>query len=130
MSRISGIVLSISVGIDIVEIERIEQAVSSYSDSFLHRIYTNTELAYCNNRPSRLAARFAAKEAVLKMLGTGIQGANLKEIEIISTIEGKPVVQLYGKIKSKATTHNITELSVSLSHEKKYAIACVVGNVN
>jgi holo-[acyl-carrier protein] synthase len=126
----SEINLSINIGIDIVEIERIEQAVSSYHDSFLHRIYTNTELAYCNNRPSRLAARFAAKEAVLKMLGTGIQGANLKEIEIISTSEGKPIVQLYGKIKNKATIQRITELSVSLSHEKKYAIACVIGNVN
>jgi holo-[acyl-carrier protein] synthase len=122
--------LSISVGIDIVEIERIKQAVSSYHDSFLHRIYTNSELDYCNNRPSRLAARFAAKEAVLKVLGTGGWGTNWKEIEVLSTTNGKPAIRLYGKIKDKAIMNGITELSVSLSHEKKYAIACVIGNVN
>jgi phosphopantetheine--protein transferase-like protein len=77
-----------------------------------------------------LAARFAAKEAVLKVLGTGAWGTNWKEIEVLSTTNSKPAIQLYGKIKDKATANGITELSVSLSHEKKYAIACVIGNVN
>lgn len=122
--------MSVSVGIDIVEIERIKQAVSSYRDSFLHRIYTDSELDYCKNRLSRLAARFAAKEAVLKVLGTGAWGINWKEIEVLSTTNSKPAIRLYGKIKDKAITSGITDISVSLSHEKKYAIACVIGNVN
>jgi holo-[acyl-carrier protein] synthase len=122
--------LSLSIGVDIVEIESIKKAISCYQDAFLNRIYTNTELNYCNNMPSRLAGRFAAKEALIKVLGTGGFGVNWKEIEIISTESGAPEIQLTGKVKDKASLIGITGFSLSLSHEKKYAIACVVGNVN
>ena len=122
--------MSVSVGVDIVEIERIKKAVSVYNDVFLTRVYTNTELNYCKNKPSRLAARFAAKEAVMKVLGIGALGMNWREIEVVSTENGPPEIQLYGKIKDKASVIGITGLSLSLSHEKKYAVACVISNVN
>ena len=122
--------MSVSVGIDIVEIQRIKNAISIYNDVFLTRVYTNTELNYCKNMPSRLAARFAAKEAVMKVLGIGALGMNWREIEVVSTENGPPEIQLYGKIKDKASVIGITGLSLSLSHEKKYAVACVIGNVN
>jgi holo-[acyl-carrier protein] synthase len=122
--------LSVSVGVDIVEIERIKRAISIYHDIFLARVYTNTELDYCKNMPSRLAARFAAKEAVMKVLGIGALGMNWREIEVISTTNHAPEIQLYGRIKDKASSIGITGLSLSLSHEKKYAVACVIGNVN
>ena len=122
--------MSVSVGVDIVEIERIKKAVSVYNDVFLTRVYTNMELDYCKNMPSRLAARFAAKEAVMKVLGIGALGMNWREIEVISTENGPPEIQLYGKIKDKASVIGITGLSLSLSHEKKYAVACVISNVN
>ena len=122
--------MSVNVGVDIVEIERIKRAVSIYHDVFLNRVYTSMELNYCKNMPSRLAARFAAKEAVMKVLGIGALGMNWREIEVISTENGPPEIQLYGKIKDKASGIGITGLSLSLSHEKKYAVACVIGNVN
>ena len=122
--------MSVSVGIDIVEIQRIKNAISIYNDVFLTRVYTNTELNYCKNMPSRLAARFAAKEAVMKVLGIGALGMNWREIEVVSIENGPPEIQLYGKIKDKASVIGITGLSLSLSHEKKYAVACVIGNVN
>ena len=112
------------------KIERIKKAVSVYNDVFLTRVYTNTELHYCKNMPSRLAARFAAKEAVMKVLGIGALGMNWREIEVVSTENGPPGIQLYGKIKDKASVIGITGLSLSISHEKKYAVACVIGNVN
>lgn len=122
--------MSVSVGVDIVEIERIKHAISIYHDVFLNRVYTNSELNYCKNMPSRLAARFAAKEAVMKVLGIGALGMNWREIEVISADNHAPEIQLYGKIRDKASVAGITGLSLSLSHEKKYAIACVIGNVN
>jgi holo-[acyl-carrier protein] synthase len=122
--------LNVSVGVDIVEIERIKRAISIYHDVFLTRVYTNSELDYCKNMPSRLAARFAAKEAIMKVLGIGALGMNWKEIEVISTANHAPEIQLYGRIKDKASLIGITGLSLSLSHEKKYAVACVIGNVN
>jgi phosphopantetheine--protein transferase-like protein len=122
--------LSVNIGVDIVEIERIKNAISTYNDVFLTRVYTNTELDYCKNMPSRLAARFAAKEAVMKLLGIGALGMNWREIEVVHIENGPPEIQLYGKIKDKASVTGITGLSLSLSHEKKYAVACVIGNVN
>ncbi|MEJ2739888.1 MAG: holo-ACP synthase, partial [Dehalococcoidia bacterium] len=95
--------MSVSVGIDIVEIQRIKNAISIYNDVFLTRVYTNTELNYCKNMPSRLAARFAAKEAVMKVLGIGALGMNWREIEVVSIENGPPEIQLYGKIKDKAS---------------------------
>jgi holo-[acyl-carrier protein] synthase len=118
----------ITVGVDIIEIDRIEQAISSWQDSFLQRVYTDAELEICQNRASSFAARFAAKEAVMKALTTGMWGLQWREIEITQNTSGAPEVKLHGKARSKAEELGIANLALSLSHSKKYAVAMVVGD--
>jgi holo-[acyl-carrier protein] synthase len=119
---------SISVGTDIIEIHRIEQAVLTWQDSFLRRIYTEIELESCRNRAPSLAARFAAKEAVMKALGSGASEVNWRDIEILSDSEGAPVVRLHARALNKAEEKGIAKFSVTLSHCKEYAVAVVIGD--
>ncbi|MFC2049839.1 holo-ACP synthase [Chloroflexota bacterium] len=116
------------VGTDIVEIRRIEQAIRSWQDSFLSRIYTEAELESCQNRASSLAARFAAKEAVMKALGTGANGISWRDIEILSNGQGAPVVRLHHRAERKAEENGIAKFSVTMSHCKEYAVAFVIGD--
>jgi holo-[acyl-carrier protein] synthase len=126
------------IGVDMVEIKRIEKAVKRFGQRFLDRIYTERELGCISNRPNRrvviaeLAARFAAKEAVSKALGVGIRkigaGSRFKraswlEIEIINLPIGKPQVNLFGTTKEIAEDRGIERIHISLTHEKEYAIA-------
>jgi holo-[acyl-carrier protein] synthase len=116
-----------AVGVDIIEINRIKRAISRWQDSFLNRIYTPTELLYTRN-VSSLAARFAAKEAVMKALGTGTRGVGWKDIEILTNAEGAPLVRLYGRALKKSKELSLARFQVSLSHSRKYAIAFVIGH--
>ena len=115
------------IGIDIIEIARIEKAIVRWGDSFLHRIYTDAEIGSYHKRPSSLAARFAGKEAAIKALGIGNKGASWKDIEILSDPGGKPVIHLHGKMLNRATSLGLDKLSISLSHSRDYAIAIVAG---
>ena len=115
------------IGIDIIEIARIQEAIERWGERFLRRIYTELELRLCRKKPGLLAARFAGKEAVMKALGTGARGVSWKEIEIVSEPSGKPSVHLYGKAQDKADALGLDELAISLSDSKEYAIAFVVG---
>ena len=115
------------VGIDIIEIERIDEALQRFGQRFLHRIYTEPELMICQEKPHSLATRFAAKEAVMKALGTGIKGVSWKEIEILAKPSGEPLVRLNGKAKMKAGSLGLSNLAISLSHSREYAVAFVVG---
>ena len=117
------------IGVDIIEIARIEEAVSNWGERFLNRVYTEAEITLCRKNSSSLAARFASKEAVMKLLGTGIRGVSWKEIETLSYLSGKPLVNLYGKAQIKAEELGLKEIAVSLSHSKEYAIAMVTGEV-
>jgi holo-[acyl-carrier protein] synthase len=114
-------------GIDIIEIARIKKAVARWGESFLRRVYTDSELKLYREKPASLAARFACKEAVMKLLGTGRRGINWREIETLSHPSGKPLLKLYGNAQSKAGELGIKEIAVSLSHSKEYAIASVSG---
>jgi holo-[acyl-carrier protein] synthase len=116
-----------SVGVDIVEIRRIESAVNRGRERFLRRVYTETELKTCQDRLSSLASRFAAKEAVMKVLGTGGIGIAWQEIEILTGNDGRPSVRLYGQALNKAAELNLKDVSVSLSDSKEYAIAVAIG---
>ena len=116
-----------AVGVDIVEIERVESAVSRGGDRFLRRVYTEMELRTCQDRLSSLASRFAAKEAVMKVLGTGGISIAWRDIEIVTGDDGRPSVRLYGQALNKATKLNLKEVSVSLSDSKEYAIAVAIG---
>lgn len=114
-------------GIDIIEISRIGKAVDSWGERFLNRIYTPDELAYCKNRKPELAARFAGKEAVMKALGTGHVGISPRDIEILSSEKGVPIVHLTGNAKVRAGEIGLDNLVISLSHSRDYAIASVIG---
>ena len=113
------------VGIDIIEIARIEKAIARWDERFLHRVYTDHELHLYSRKPQSLAARFAGKEAVMKLLGTGRRGVSWREIEILSHSSGKPLVNLYGRAQNKARKLGIKEIAVSLSHSREYAIVSV-----
>ena len=119
----------LSAVIDLIEVERIEATIARYGERFLTRVFTANELAYCRRHAHQLAARFAAKEAVSKMLGTGIQhrdGVDWREIEIVSDARGKPAVQLTGKAAQRAAQLNLKSFAISLSHTREHAIAMVI----
>ena len=115
------------IGIDIVEIARIERAIARWGEGFLHRIYTELELKLYHKKPSSLAVRFAGKEAVIKALGTQTKGIGWREIEILAEPSGKPLVHLYGKAQNQADSLDLAKMTISLSHSKEYAVAFVVG---
>lgn len=119
--------MALTVGVDIIEIDRIQAAISRRGDRFLHRVYTEAELALYRDHISELAARFAGKEAAMKALGTGIRGVGWKEIEILPNRRGKPLVFLHGRAKERARQLGLGELAVSLSHSRDYAVASVIG---
>lgn len=124
-----------SIGVDIVEVERIGQAVERWGERFLRRIYTDGEIAYCGTRVSSLAARWAAKEAVSKALGTGWapQEAHAAgwidwtEIEVVRLNSGQPEVLLHGKARARADALGITGWQLSMSHTREHAVAMVLG---
>lgn len=117
----------LTVGIDIIEIERLRAAVTRRGERFLRRVYTDAELALYRDHVAELAARFAGKEAAMKALGTGIRGIAWKEIEILPNRRGKPLVFLHGRARERAEQLGIGELAISLSHSRDYAVASVIG---
>lgn len=116
-----------AVGVDIVEIDRVKKVLARHGARFLHRVYTDLEAAFCRGRISELAARFAAKEAVMKALGTGARGVAWREIEILPNHRGKPLVYLHGRARERAARIGLAGLDVSMSHSREYAVAFVVG---
>ncbi|MFC2056553.1 holo-ACP synthase [Chloroflexota bacterium] len=118
------------IGVDIIEIARIQKTVGRWGERFLQRVYTESELGLCRKKPRRLAARFAGKEAVMKALGTGVKGISWREIEIVAEPSGKPLVHLHGKAQNKADDLGLGKLAISLSDSKEYAIAFIIGEIN
>lgn len=116
-----------SIGVDIIEVERIESAIRQWEKRFLNRVYTEAELELCQGQAPALAGRFAAKEAVMKVLGTGARGIGWREIEILADPRGKPVVRLYGQAQIRARELDLSEFSISLSDTKELAIAAAIG---
>ena len=116
-----------AVGIDIIEIERVKAVLAKHGERFLNRVYTPDEIRVCRGRVPELAARFAAKEAVMKALGTGIRGVGWRDIEILPNRRGKPLVFLYRRGAARAERIELRGLELSLTHSKEFAIASVVG---
>jgi len=116
----------LSVGVDLIEVRRIEEVVARYGTRFLERVFTPGEQAYCQGRSEALAARWAAKEAVAKALGTGMGDVRWREIEIVCDGRGKPHVRLHGAAYALAERMGIQEIAVSLSHTREHAVAFVV----
>lgn len=114
-------------GVDIVEIPRIRRIIREYGDRFIYRIYTEEEIVFCRGRPAQFARRFAAKEAVMKALGTGTRGIRWRDIEIVRKKNVVPVVRLHSTARARAEQLGVKELALSLSDTDKYAVATVVG---
>ena len=118
--------VNLSSGVDIIEISRIKRVLDRYAQRFLHRVYTEGEIAYCRGRAPNLAARFAAKEATMKALGTGVRGVGWKDIEITRRESGAPGVLLHGRAQRRAQRLGVLDIALSLSHSREYAVAFVV----
>lgn len=114
-------------GVDIIEIKRVEKVALSYGDRFLKRIYTDDEIKYCRGRAPQLASRFAAKEAVMKALGTGIRGVGWRDVEVTRKRGMAPDIKLHGRAQKRASQIGLTGLAISLSHSKEFAVASVIG---
>lgn len=119
------------IGVDLVAMARIEQAVERFGERFLKRIYTPSELEYALadvHKWEHLAARFAAKEAASKALGTGLVGVGWKDFEVERLRSGKPMLRLSGRAAQLAQDAGLTQWSVSLAHDAdaKVAVATVV----
>jgi holo-[acyl-carrier protein] synthase len=121
---------NIAHGIDLVDFERIEQMVERHGERFLMRVFTDAEQAYAaGNRNSyeKLAGRFAAKEAVLKLLGTGWRGKIAwTDIEVTNKAGGQPEVRMSGEVKAIAEKMGIKQISISITHTANFAIASAV----
>jgi holo-[acyl-carrier protein] synthase len=115
----------IGTGIDIIEINRIKDAIMR--QTFVHRVFTAKEQQYCESRgaqkASSYAARFAGKEAVMKAFGTGLAGGSLQDIEILLNEKGCPHVELSGKFAVLAKDMGATKIHISLTHARQYAAA-------
>jgi holo-[acyl-carrier protein] synthase len=115
-----------SVGVDIIEIDRVKDVIDRWGQRFLGRIYTEAELDFCRGRVPELAVRFAGKEAVMKALGTGRKGVSWRDIEILPNRRRAPLVYLHGRARRRARKLGIEEMAISLSHSRNYAVASVV----
>ncbi len=116
----------LATGVDLVEIERIQSVIERHGARFLERVFTAKELAEVSDNPASLAARFAAKEAVAKALGTGIGDISWQEIEIVRGPARQPKLCLHGAAQRLAEEQNIDTWSLSLSHTHTHALAFVV----
>lgn len=115
------------IGTDIVECERIAQMIDKHDDLFIDRVYTPNEIEYCSGRKSAIqhfAGRWAAKEAILKSLGTGwAKGISWTDIEVINEMGGKPKVRMGGGAREICEQKGITDVLISISHTEAYATA-------
>jgi holo-[acyl-carrier protein] synthase len=120
----------VGTGIDIAEVPRIEASIARFGDRFLHRIFTEAEILYCEskaNRIERYAARFAAKEAAMKAIGTGWNhGVAWRDVEVCRQPGGRPTIAFHGKAAAFAAKLGAVHVALSLSHTKEYAIAQVI----
>jgi holo-[acyl-carrier protein] synthase len=120
----------IGIGTDLIEIVRIAQSIGRYGERFLQRVFTPREIAYCQrkkNAAESFAARFAAKEAGTKALGTGIsRGISWLELEVVREHGGKPSLRLTGRAAQRARDLGVATVSLSLTHSKDVALAVVV----
>lgn len=116
------------IGIDIVKIERLRNAADKWGRKFFEKILTDHEIEYCYKKtdpfPS-LAVRFAAKEAIIKAIGSEIH-VNMKEIEVIINAQGRPSITVKGALEDFFKKNEINRVHLSLSHEKEFGVACVV----
>lgn len=118
----------VEVGIDIIEIDRIAKVLKRFPERFLNRVYSPAERERYRNRTSELAARFAAKEATMKALGTGIRGVRWRDIETLPNRRGKPILVLHNTALRRAELLGLNQWSISLTHSRTEAMAVVIAS--
>lgn len=120
----------LGLGTDLIETKRVQESIDRFGERFLERVFTDGEIAYCRrkkNAGESFAARFAAKEAGAKALGTGIsRGVNWKELEVRREMSGKPTLHLSGRAAELAEAMGVRRLQLSLTHSRELAMAVVV----
>src|SRR6202022_1540862 len=118
--------VNVSVGIDIIEVERVRKVYEHHGERFLKRVFTEMEVRQCRGKATRLAGRFAAKEATNKPLGTGIHGVSWREMEVVQLRSGRPTVRLHGNAKRRAELLGLSAFDVSIADLKEFSIAIAV----
>jgi holo-[acyl-carrier protein] synthase len=116
------------IGIDLVDIERIVGVLRKFPDRFRLRVLTDREQRYVGRRVERMAGRWAAKEAISKVLGLGVRGVGWREIEVLPNRAGAPQVFLHGRAARRAEALELDEVTVSISHERHLAVAVAVAH--
>ena len=114
-------------GIDIIKVQRIRAALERFGSRFANRVLTEAEQRYVRDRPETMAGRWAAKEAVSKVLGLGVRGIGWRDIEIERLPTGQPAVRLHGRAAARAEQLGMERVAVSISHESEYAVAIAFG---
>jgi holo-[acyl-carrier protein] synthase len=114
-------------GIDIIKVERIRAALDRFGSRFSRRVLTPAEQRYVRDRPETFAGRWAAKEAVSKVLGLGVRGIGWRDIEIERLPTGQPAVRLHGRAEARSRQLGMVRIAVSISHEADYAVAIAFG---
>jgi holo-[acyl-carrier protein] synthase len=114
-------------GIDIIQVARIKATLARFGRRFARRVLTEAEDRYVRDRPQNFAGRWAAKEAVSKVLGLGVRGVGWTEIEIQRLPTGQPSVRLHGRAERRAEQLGMERIAVSISHEAEYAVAIAFG---
>ena len=118
--------VNIAVGIDIIEVGRVRGVFEKHGERFLQRVYTEREVLQCRGKATRLAGRFAAKEAISKALGTGLHGVAWREMEIVQLRSGRPTVTLHGRAKQRAELLGLSAFDVSIADLNEFSIAVAV----
>jgi holo-[acyl-carrier protein] synthase len=114
-------------GLDVIRVERIREALERFGDRFVERVRTPAESRYVRGRPETFAGRWAAKEAVSKVLGLGVRGIGWRDIEIERLPTGQPAVRLHGRAAARADQLGLDRIAVSITHEREYALAVAFG---
>jgi holo-[acyl-carrier protein] synthase len=116
------------IGVDLVDIDRIVAVLGRFPDRFRQRVLTEGEARYCRNKVERIAGRWAAKEAISKVLGLGVRGVGWREIEILPNRAGAPQVTLHARAAARAAALDLEDVTVSISHERRMAVAVAVAH--
>jgi holo-[acyl-carrier protein] synthase len=116
------------IGIDLIDIDRIVGVLGRHPSRFRQRVLTEHEQRYVGRKVERLAGRWAAKEAISKVLGLGVRGVGWREIEVLPNRAGQPQVYLHGRAAIRAQAKGLDEVSVSISHERHMAVAVAVAH--
>jgi len=114
-------------GLDIIRVDRIREALERFGERFVGRVLTPAEARYVRGRPETFAGRWAAKEAVSKVLGLGVRGIGWRDIEIERLPTGQPAVRLHGRAAARADQLGLDRVAVSITHEREYALAIAFG---